>query len=97
MITGVDFVRALQESLATGGSSAYNNGAATFQWRGSRLVISTLRVGRTGLSAEGTATVDAEGRLSGRLAATSTIQEDPITGSFGLSGTLAKPVIRRVY
>lgn len=97
VLTGVDFVRALQESQATGGSSSYNNGAASFQWNGNRLVISSLRVGRTGLSAEGTAAVDAEGRLSGRLAATSTMQEDPITGSFGLSGTLAKPVIRRVY
>jgi hypothetical protein len=97
VITGVDFVRALQESSATGGSSAYNNGQASFQWSGNRLVISSFRVGKHGVTAEGGASVDAEGRLAGRLAATSTMQEDPITGSFGLSGTLAKPLIRRVY
>jgi hypothetical protein len=97
VITGVDFVRALQESMATGGSSAYNSGTATFQWSGNRLVISSLQVGKHGLTAQGGATVEPDGRLTGRLAATSTMQEDPITGSFGLSGTLAKPLIRRVY
>jgi hypothetical protein len=95
-VAGIDLSRAIQGSTGAGGATAFNQGSANFQLTNKRLSVAGIRFGNATLAVDGSADVDPQGNLQGRLVATLSTPGAPMTENFGLGGTLGRPVIKQL-
>ena len=94
-IANVDFTRMLQGSSGGGGSTLFSEMTGSYVADANRIQLRQIRLAAGLLSANGTADIDAQQNLSGRLQIELRAQTAQGRATLAISGTLAEPQFRR--
>ena len=95
IVANVDLARTLQGTSGSGGKTMFSEMTGSVVADASRIQLRQIRLSAGLLSANGSAEVDAQKNLSGRLQIELRAQTTQLRANLAIAGTLAEPQFRR--